>query len=405
MALLDALSILVARHPIVLSAIHVHHGLSPNADCWAEFCAEQCAARGVSLSVHRLQLARKPGQSLEAIARSARYERLLATDVDIIALGHQCDDQAETLLLQLMRGAGPHGLAAMPAYRPGRPALIRPLLNLSRATIAAYVRSRTLSWIDDESNANPAHKRNVLRTEVAPRLRAYFPGYPKTLERAARHQAEAARLLDELAALDAAGAIDRHALLRERLGVLSPPRARNLLRWFLRHEGLRPPSEAGLADMLQQLLDASDDAQVRIACHRHEIGVYRGHIRIHAPTAAAFGLPWSGERELHLPGGTLLFELTRGDGLSADKLAQAPVTLRSRVGGERIQLAANRPHHEVKKLMQQAGLPAWERRTLPLVWCGGALAAVPGIGVDVAFRATPAADAWRLTWMPDSRSK
>ena len=221
MALLDALSILVARHPIVLSAIHVHHGLSPNADCWAEFCAEQCAARGVSLSVHRLQLARKPGQSLEAIARSARYERLLATDVDIIALGHQCDDQAETLLLQLMRGAGPHGLAAMPAYRPGRPALIRPLLNLSRATIAAFVRSRTLSWIDDESNANPAHKRNVLRTEVAPRLRAYFPGYPKTLERAARHQAEAARLLDELAALDAAGAIDRHDCLSRPRPVVS----------------------------------------------------------------------------------------------------------------------------------------------------------------------------------------
>jgi len=281
---------------------------------------------------------------------------------------------------------------------------MRPFLCLSRATLAAYARSRKLAWVEDESNANPEHKRNVLRTDVGPRLRAHFPGYPETLARAAQHQADAARLLDELAALDGAVAVDGDALLRERLGRLSSPRAANLLRWFLRREGLRPPPTARLAEMLRQLLDANEDAQVRIACDHSEIGIYRGQIRIHAPPTAPFELRWDGERELQLPGGSLCFEQTSGDGISAAKLAQAPVLLRSRAGGERLRLAANRPHHDVKKLMQQAGLPAWERRALPFVWCGSELAAVAGIGVDVAFRATPGAPGWRLIWTPAGKA-
>src|SRR5947208_114128 len=125
--LLDAAAALAARHPINLSAIHVHHGLSPNADRWADFCAAQCTARSVPLATHRLRLSRERGSSLEAQARSARYERLLAADVDVVALAHHADDQAETVLLQLLRGAGPQGLAAMPAVRPGHPALLSPL--------------------------------------------------------------------------------------------------------------------------------------------------------------------------------------------------------------------------------------------------------------------------------------
>src|SRR5262249_46490998 len=119
MVLLDAAAKLAKKHRIVLSAVHVHHGLSPHADRWAEFCAAQCAARELPLSVHRVHLARGRGHSLEALAREARYERLLAENVDAIALAHHADDQAETLLLQLLRGAGPHGLAAMPVYRAG----------------------------------------------------------------------------------------------------------------------------------------------------------------------------------------------------------------------------------------------------------------------------------------------
>jgi len=398
MVLLDAAAVFAARQPIALSAIHIHHGLSPNADRWAEFCAMQCAARGVPLTVHPLQLRRERGRSLEAIARAARYDRLLAADVDVIALAHHADDQAETVLLQLLRGAGPQGLAAMPAFRSGRPALLRPLLDLTRVTLATYATARAVAWIDDESNADRRHARNFIRHQVAPLLAAHFAGYPATLVRAARHQAEAALLADELAAIDAAGVADGGGLERVRLAALSPARARNLLRWFLRSEGLQPPSEARLAEMIKQFIGAGGDAQVRIAQGSAEIGRHRGRIAVHAPAAAPFERVWEGESEVQLPGGVLAFAHAQGAGLAAAKLERARVTLRSRRGGERIRLAANRPTHAVKKLLQDARVPAWERASLPLIWCGDELAAVPGIGVALAFQAAPDEAGWTVDW-------
>ncbi len=400
MVLLDAAAGCAARHGLALSAIHVHHGLSPHADDWAAFCAAQCAQRGVSLRTHRLRLEHRRGESLEALARAARYACLRAADVDAVALGHHADDQSETLLLQLLRGAGAHGLAAMAPHRPGRPALLRPLLGLTRARLAAYAKAQALAWIDDESNADRRHARNFLRHEVAPRLGARFPGYPATLSRAARHQAEAAELADALAAIDAAAADAGNGLDRERLAALSPARARNLLRWFLRARGLRPPSEARLAEMLRQLEHAAPDAHTRLAHDGAEVGCHRGRIVVHAPRSATFVRTWEGESELSLPGGRLLFESARGAGLAAAKLAQAPVTLRSRCGGERIRLAANRPARAVKKLLQEANMPPWERDALPLVWSGDELVAVPGIGIALAYQAAPDEAGWCLSWRP-----
>ena len=261
MVLLDALVHVSLDHSLQLSAIHVHHGLSPDADRWARFCAEQCASRAVPLTVHRLHLKRESGQSLEALARAERYEHFMACDVEVIALAHHADDQAETVLLQLLRGAGPRGLSAMPAIRRGMPALLRPLISLPRETLAACAKARGLGWVEDESNSDTRHRRNLLRHEIAPRLAAAFEGYPATLGRAASHQAEASALLDELAALDAERGIDDVGLDRAHLAGLSDARAANLLRWFLRREGLRPPTDARLADMLRQLRSASADAR------------------------------------------------------------------------------------------------------------------------------------------------
>lgn len=400
MVLLDAAAASVARPSLALSAIHVQHGLSPNAEQWAEFCAAQCARRGVALTVHRLRLERRHGESLEALARTARYECLLAAEVELVALAHHADDQAETVLLQLLRGAGAPGLSAMAPYQPGPPALLRPLLGLSRATLAAYAAARGLAWIEDESNADTRHARNFLRREVAPLLAARFPGYPGTLVRAARHQAVASALADALAEIDAALAVDASGLDRARLGALAPPRARNLLRWFLRAQGLRPPSEARLTEMLRQVTHAGPDAHTRIAHDGVEIGCHRDRIVVHAPRAATFVRLWEGEPELRLPGGLLRFERALGSGLAAAKLAQAPVTLRSRCGGERIRLAANRPARALKKLLQEARMPPWEREALPLLWSGDELAAVPGIGVATAYQAAPDEAGWSLSWRP-----
>jgi tRNA(Ile)-lysidine synthase len=400
MVLLDAVTAFSAKHPFALSAIHVHHGLSPNADQWEAFCAAQCAHLAVPLTVHRLRLRREPGRSLEAEARAARYERLLQADVDVVALAHHANDQAETVLLQLLRGSGPPGLAAMPALRPGHPALLRPLLELPRATIAAYAKARGLAWIDDESNANRAHARNALRHDVGPILAECFPGYPQTLARAARHQAEASELLDELAAVDAVGAIDERSLAAARLTALSPARARNLLRWFLRSQGLRPPSEARLADMLRQLAGSAADARIRIRLDAVEVGRHRGRIVVHAPPAEGFERVWHGEAEVVLPGGVLAFTSARGAGLAGAKLALAQVTLRARAGGERIRLAANRPTRTVKQLLQEAQIAPWQRQSLPFVWCGDELAAVPGLGIALKYQAGPGELGWVIDWWP-----
>jgi tRNA(Ile)-lysidine synthase len=271
MALLDALAECAGAAGIELSAIHVHHGLSPHADAWAQFCADECARRGVAFVAERVRVARRGGESLEAAARDARYAALAEHDVDCIALAHHADDQAETLLLQLMRGAGPHGLAAMARERHDRgPMHMRPLLAVSRAEIEAYVAARGLAFVDDESNADTRFKRNFLRHEIGPRLARAFPGYPATLARAARHQADAAALLDAMAAQDAVSAgyasetnatLDRATL--SALARSAPARARNLLRWFIRQHGLSLPSSARLGAMLAQLTGAPPDARVR----------------------------------------------------------------------------------------------------------------------------------------------
>ena len=409
MVLLDALASAIPSHALSLSAVHVHHGISPNADAWAEFCAVECARRAVPLTVHRVRVEDAATLGIEAAARAARYNVFAQTVADFVALAHHAGDQAETLLLQLLRGAGPHGLAAMPLVRPlqSRCALLRPLLALPDTTIEAYAQARELRWIDDESNADMSLKRNFLRHEIAPRLAAAFPGYPATLARAAAHQADAAALLDELAAIDArevmiddahAPVLDREAFVRLASG--APHRAKNVLRWFLRQHGLKAPAAARLDAMQRQLAHAAADARVCLAHDGVEIGVHRGRIVVHPPAIAPFAADWHGEASLLLPHGTLEFAATEGAGLAASMLANASVVIRPRAGGERIRVERDRPRQAVKRLLQTAGVPHWQRDALPLVWCGDALAAVPGLGVDVAFAAGAGEPGFEVKWHP-----
>jgi len=405
MVLLDAIAPLARARGSAVAAVHVNHGISPHADRWAAFCSGQCDARGMSFATHRVTLALGGRANLEAVARNARYGILRQARADIVALAHHADDQAETVLLQLLRGSGPRGLAAMPRFQPGTPALWRPLLGLTRDTLAAYAVECGIAWIADESNANVHHKRNLLRHDVAPRLAAHFAGYPATLLRAAEHQAEASELLDALAARDAEGIALATGLDCGRLVALPAARARNLLRWFLRGQGLRLPSEARLADMLRQLAAARSDARTRIVHDGAEIGCHRGLVIVHALSSppAAFVRAWHGEAEVPLPGGTLAFEPAQGCGMATAKLALHPVTVRSRAGGERLQLAANRPRRAVKKLLQDSGLPLWQRQMLPMVWCGDQVVAVPGVGVDLAFQAAKGESGWAVIWRPATR--
>ena len=358
MVLLDALVRRALAEQVIISAVHVDHGLSPNAGSWAAICREECARRGVALTVAKVDVDRTPGRSREAAARAARYAAIAAVDADVVALAHHADDQAETVLLQLLRGAGPQGLAAMPASRTAQstPSTLRPLLDVPRAAIDAYALAFHVRWIDDESNADTRIRRNFLRHEIAPRLAGAFPGYPATLARAAAHQAEAAALLDELAKLDAGTAAADIApfgltLERDALATLSGGRARNLLRWFLRQHALAAPSAARLAAMLMQLANAAPDARVRLEHAGVELGLHRGRVVVHAPPSAHFEVRWNGEAELALPPGVLRWKPVVGNGLARSALDASPVVVRRRGGGERIQLAANRPRQALKGLL------------------------------------------------------
>jgi tRNA(Ile)-lysidine synthase len=316
-------------------------------------------------------------------------------------LAHHQDDQAETVLLQLLRGAGVHGLAAMPAARiVDGICWLRPLLDFPRGSIDAFVRARGLDYIDDDSNASDRHRRNALRQRVVPALASVAEGYPATIARVATHQAEAARLIDDLAALDAAPLLDNGTLDRAGLATLAPHRARNVLRYFLQSHGLRPPSTARLHAMLSQLGTARPDARIRLTHEGVSFGVFRGRVVAHRAAPPIYERAWQGEPVLDLPHGRLAFISTRGTGLAATCLDHGALIVRPRTGGERLQPFASRPRRALKAWLQEASMPSWQREALPLLFCGEALAAVPGVGVDVAFQARAGEAGFTLDWKP-----
>ena len=394
--LLHALLALRDQHPFELRAVHVHHGLSTHADDWADFCARLCASHAVELTLHTVQIAHDDAVGIEGAARRERQRIFAALDADFLLTAHQQDDQAETLLLQLLRGAGPKGLAAMAGLQrhPGwRAAQLRPLLGVPRADLQTYAQAHGLAWVDDESNRDTRYRRNALRQQVMPLLAAHFPGSSATLARAADLQAEAAELLDDLARLDAQNAIAGDRLDCSALARLSLPRARNLLRHFIGRHGQTMPSARRLNESLHQLLEAKDDARVRVRLAAMELWRFRGgaYLVPLAPPAAAAPVRWQGEAAVWVPaaGVSVQLDSVNGAGLKRDVLMTAAVTLGVRQGGERLRLHAGGPHRSLKNLLQEHAIPPWQRDRLPLLWCDGRLAWVAGIGLDADLCAAP----------------
>lgn len=393
-ALLDILCELKPRYGFELAAIHVNHQISPNAPAWAKFCRELCEQRQVPFQAVVVDLHNKQGLGLEAAAREARYGVFAGQQAEFIVLAHHLDDQAETALLQLLRGAGVKGMSAMPVSREGLsgPMLLRPLLETSRRELENYAKARSLRWVEDESNQDIYYGRNFLRHEVMPLIAKRFPAYRETFSRSARHFAEAARLLDDLACVDAAGAIASGRLNVTVLQQLDEARAKNLLRYYLSVQGVSAPSAERLDEMLRQLVSASQDANIRLHFGKLEIRRYRGEIYLAGQqTGLAENLTWEWRGEAQLSLSPLLLQLVSrenvGDGISLSRLRSAPVTIRLRQGGERFQPDCKRPRRSLKNLLQEAAVPPWQRERLPLLFCGDQLAWVPGIGVDCAFKA------------------
>jgi len=392
--LLDILSRLRDTLQIGLSAVHVNHQLSPNALEWELFCREFCFSRDVSLTVAQV-LVENNGSGIEASARRARYDIFRHLDADFIALGHHLDDQAETLLLQLLRGAGVSGLSAMPALRqiPGEPALLRPLLDMPREVIRTYAENLALKWVHDESNDNTDFDRNYLRHKVLPLISVRFSAYRETFSRASRHLSETRVLLEDLAKMDAQEAVVDGQLDLAVLALMRRARQKNLLRYFLNLHSFGAPSSANLDDMLDQLLNARSDSQVLIQLSVGQIRCYRGYARVLRDVLEPVGWQavWSGETELSLPsiGSVLIAKEVLGNGISREKLLSGIVQIRSRHGGERLQPDCKRPNRSLKNLLQEAEIPPWERAVLPLIYLNDVLVMVPGIGINCDFQAVP----------------
>jgi tRNA(Ile)-lysidine synthase len=269
--------------------------------------------------------------------------------------------------------------------------LVRPWLGLARVKIRSYAQRAGLSWIEDESNRDPAFDRNFLRTRILPELVARFPGLTETFGRAARNFGDAVELLDNLAARDAQGAGD--SLSVSALTALSPAAARNLLRWFLERQGFPQPSRDQLEEALRQGLAARGDAQLRVKLGAAWLRRHRGRLYLlsaEGKPAQGWSLTWSGEDELILPAGLgcLRFEPARGTGLSLQRLREHRVAVRSRTGGERLRLAPDRPSRTLKNLLHEAAIPEWERGRMPLIFVGETLVWVPVVGQDFRFAAT-----------------
>lgn len=390
--------------PFELHAMHVHHGLSANADAWAAFCKEQCELLNVPLQVEHVKIDKAGKLGVEAAARLLRYEALFGyhineAPVDFVVTAHHQDDQAETLLLQLFRGAGVKGLSSMAPIDKTR-RLLRPLLDVSRQALNDYAGVHEIAWCHDESNDDTQYERNFVRHEVMPVLEARFQSVKSVLARTASHLAEANTLLDTLASLDAETLLLNNSLCLQGLAKLEIPRAKNLLRWWIAQNKLAMPTTEHLSEMVQQLLNAKPDADLSVKLQHLSLRRYqqRAYLTVDQ-VSEPFDLVWNGEPQITLPnGGQLLFNQVSGAGLAL-KFGMTKLRITNRDGGERFKPNPLRPTRTLKHLLQEANIPPWQRDRLPLIYWQDTLAYVPAIGVAHELKAGEGELGLEIVWL------
>ncbi len=384
--LLNCIAELARQDPhfaaVPLLAIHVDHGLHADASDWSEHCASFAKSRGVEFLALQVVVDTEAGKGVEAAARDARYTALMSQlrDGDWLLSAHHRDDQAETLLLNLIRGSGPAGVAGIAEARHFGPAwLLRPLLSIDQAVIRNYAHAASLRWLDDPSNQDPRFDRNFLRHEVLPTLASRWPDIAQRLHRSASHASEATELMAELARIDlrAIGGRTRRLDI-EGLQSLGLARQKNLLRFALRELLLTTPSTELLDRVVNEVIPARIDAQPLVSWPGASIRRYRNTLyllpeklpdKIVASALSAHKMPLgTGMGSLELVADAEL-------GLSED-LVRAGLHVRLRQGGEEIKPEGQTHTRKLKKLLQEEGIVPWMRDRLPLVYAGDKLVAV-----------------------------
>ena len=386
--LLDALAKTTLEVPF--AAVHVDHGLHRDSRSWLVRCEEFARARQLEFIAYRARVD-DTGGGLEAAARAARYgffESLLQ-EGDWLMSAHHEDDQAETLLLNLLRGSGVLGLAGIALKRRcGKGWLVRPLLDVARADIDQYARREGIDWIEDPSNRDRRFDRNFLRNDILPRMRERWPALSSRLRRSAELAADATALLDELAAIDLDKAGQPHRLKLRELRLLTPSRQRNLLRYALRQLGLPTPPATRLQQIVDELLTARVDAEPLVTWSSVELRRYRDHVFVlrEAAPVGAVRATLSPAVDVSLgPGlGRLRLERSRTRGI-APRIAESGLEICYRDGGERIRLREGAHRQKLKTLLQDAAVVPWMRARIPLLKSGDRLIAVADLWTDAAY--------------------
>jgi tRNA(Ile)-lysidine synthase len=379
-----------------LRAIHINHSWHVDALEWAERCQHSCEKLGIYCEVIAVDARPKVGESPEAYARQARYkaiaERIPAGDYLLTA--HHRDDQAETLLLQLLRGSGLRGLASMPFCQPfaKKAYLMRPLLRFSRAELYAYAKAQQLIWIEDSSNTDLRFNRNFIRHQVVTLIQQRWPQASKTLARTAENTSEAHRLLEEIADEDwhkVQGPVSNTLIISCLLG-LSIARRRNVLRYWLNQLNFPIPSQKQL-QQIEGLLVSKVDASPQVNWGGVQLRRYRDSLyalTLENEQALLTAIPWVLNQTLLLPKlGLLTTSKTLGQGLTCSLMEERQVHVGFRHGGERFYSSDRLGSHPLKKLFQEWGVPPWQRNKIPLIFYQQKLIAVAGYGVHVDFAA------------------
>ena len=395
--LLHALATTSEQHRVPLLAIHVDHGLQKESELWAEQCRAAVATLDVEFQSTRVKVEHAAGKGQEAAARDARYAALASfmSPGDWILSAHHQDDQAETLLLNLLRGSGPAGIAGIAAIRPFENGfLARPLLSFSQKSLRNYASSHELSWIEDPSNTDRSFDRNFLRHEILPKLESRWPELAKRLYRSSRIAGDTASLLDDLAVIDAQALGDRLDRIRvDALKSLPGERQRNVLRYALRQLGLPTPSAAQLQRLLDEVVAARDDAEPVLKWNGVEVRRYRNCLYLLAPDLADLpadtALPKGCDRlELGHGLGSLRLESGASQGLDG-KLLERGLELRYRQGGEKLRPTDQSHTKTLKNLLQEKSIVPWMRNRIPLVFAGDELVAVADLWLAADAASTP----------------
>lgn len=383
-ALLHALAQLPLARTRGLRAVHVDHRLHPDSARWSQHCEQSCATIGVPLTVLRIEVDASRGEGLEAAARRARYEALAhaSQDNERVALAHHRDDQIETVLLKLLRGAGPEGLGGMRTIRILRSTILwRPLLDVPGSVLREYVAAHRLTFIEDPSNADLRHARNFLRHEVLPRIVAHWPQAADSIAQSATLSRDAAGLIDPLID-DALTRLrrDKQALGAHDWSALPDALRTGVLERWLHGLGLPAPTRTQGAELKRQIDEAQTDRVPRVAWPGAEVRVWRGGLHAMPPLSAPpidWESTWDGSsHKLPADCGTLTLQMSNPDGTT--KLAP-PLSLRYRRGGERIRPAGDPHARELRDLFQRANIPPWQRGRIPLIYSGDELLAVGNI--------------------------